>query len=278
MNSKRPESACLLTVTGLTKRYSPNRVKLFPRGGEGVLAVDDVSFSMRRGRTLGVVGESGSGKSTLAKMLIGLESPTSGSALFQGIDICSSRLADRRFLQRSIQMVPQDPYTAMNPRFTIFDVLTEPWRIHAAAAPPRATWPARATLLLEQIGLSAGDLYRYPQQFSGGQQQRISLARALLLGPELIICDEVLSALDVSVQAQILQLLVELKSRLNVTFLFISHDLSVVREFAEDVVVMYHGKLVECGETASVYHAPKHPYTKALLGSVLTVNIDPPEN
>ncbi len=242
-------------------------IKHFAARGGAVRAVDDVSLTLRRGETLGVVGESGCGKSTLAKMLVGLERPTSGSITVRGQEMTRLRGAALRRARRNIQMVLQDPYTSLNPRMTVGDIIREPFEIHPDVVPRQHRLRA-VQELLDVVGLNPDHLNRYPHQFSGGQRQRIGIARALALRPEIIICDEPVSALDVSIQAQVINLLAALQREFGLSYLFIAHDLSVVRHISDRIAVMYLGKVVETGSDVAIYDQPTHPYTQALLSAV----------
>ena len=217
-------------------------------------------------RTLGVVGESGCGKSTLARTLLRLETPDRGRAVFDGTDLYGPEAERRRDLRRRIQVVFQDPFAALNPRMSVEEILTEPLRLHPGVL-PREKWRARIADLIERVGLRPEFAQRYPHEFSGGQLQRIGIARALVLDPDLVILDEPVSALDVSVQAQVVNLLQEVQREFGVAFICISHDLSIVRHIADEVAVMYLGNLVEYGDCEAVYGAPGHPYTRALLSA-----------
>ncbi|MEU0562647.1 dipeptide ABC transporter ATP-binding protein [Dactylosporangium sp. NPDC006015] len=257
----------VLRVDNLVRHFPVKGRLPFTSGGV-VRAVDGVSFDLRRGETLGVVGESGCGKSTLARMLVGLERPTSGEVRFGDAVVHTARGRRLRELRRRIQIVLQDPYTSLNPRRTVRDILLQPFEIHPDVVDRRRRLD-RVKELLELVGLDPSlHLDRYPHQFSGGQRQRIGIARALALRPDVIICDEPVSALDVSVQAQVVNLLERLQRELGVAYVFIAHDLSVVRHISDRVAVMYLGKLVETGPEAPLYDAPQHPYTKALLSAV----------
>lgn len=234
-------------------------------GSTRARVLNDVSLQLRRGQTMGLVGESGSGKSTLAKTLVGDLAPTGGQILFDGQDTRHLRRAERRRLHRKVQMIPQDPYSSLNPRRTIGQTLAE--ALDPMAANPR-THIKSIEGWLEKVSLPKAAAHRYPHEFSGGQRQRIAIARALAVQPELVIADEVTSALDVTTQADILTLLTELRRDLNMTMLFISHNLAVVRHISDEVAVLYHGELVETGDIDRVYAMPSHPYTRRLLDSV----------
>ena len=236
-------------------------------------AVHDVSFDLMPGEVLAVVGESGSGKSTVARMLLRLDTPSGGQALWKGRDLFSMPAAELHGLRRNLQMVFQDPTQSLNPRMTVWQLITEPWAIYPDIL-PKARWKARVAELLEQVELSPAMASRYPHQFSGGQRQRIAIARALALEPELIICDEAVSALDVSVQAQVIALLDGLRRRLGISFIFIAHDLPVVRDFANHVMVMEKGRVVEAGPVDQIFDAPTQPYTQALLAAGLDPDPD----
>jgi oligopeptide transport system ATP-binding protein len=256
----------LLAVAGLTKHFPINRGVLMARRVGSIKAVDGVDLAVAPGETLGVVGESGCGKSTLAKLLMVLERPTAGTARFAGQDIYRLRGKAFTAMRRDIQIILQDPYTSLNPRMTVGDIVGEPFEIHPAIA-PKGDRRRRVRELLEQVGLSPEHISRYPHQFSGGQRQRIGIARGLALSPKLIICDEPVSALDVSVQAQVINLLERLQAELGLAYLFIAHDLSVVRHISDRVAVMYLGKIVETGTEDEIYRTPAHPYTQALLSA-----------
>ncbi|PYE44897.1 peptide/nickel transport system ATP-binding protein [Rhizobium sp. PP-F2F-G20b] len=235
-------------------------------------ALKGVSFDLMPGETLAVVGESGSGKSTLARILLRLDEPTSGSALWKGRDLFQMGAAELYKLRRDLQMVFQDPTQSLNPRMTVYQLVSEAWVIHPDIL-PKAKWRARVAELLVQVGLGPEHMGRYPHQFSGGQRQRIAIARALALEPQLIICDEAVSALDVSVQAQVIALLDNLRKTMGIAFIFIAHDLPVVRDFADHVMVMQNGKVVELGTVREVFETPREAYTQALLAAGL--NPDP---
>jgi oligopeptide/dipeptide ABC transporter ATP-binding protein len=252
----------LVELEHLVKRFAVKQ-GVFARGKAEVHAVEDISLGVRRGETLGIVGESGCGKSTTARLMLRLLDPTAGTIRFDGQDI--SHLSQRalRPLRREMQMIFQDPYSSLNPRKTVGQIVGSPFVIHGEKKAR-----SRVQELLEIVGLSPEHYNRYPHEFSGGQRQRIGVARALALSPKLIVCDEPVSALDVSIQAQVLNLLRNLQRDFNLTYVFISHDLSVIRQIADRIAVMYLGRIVEIGASESIYEHPKHPYTAALLSAV----------
>ena len=254
----------LIAVRGL-ERYFPIKQGVLQRVVGHVRAVDGVDLTIRRGETLALVGESGCGKSTLARCVAGLSAPTGGGVYFRGRDIAELQGEDWREYRRNCQIVFQDVFASLNPRQLVKDIVARPLRIHHEAS--GADVLDRVVELLESVGLGSQHLYRYPHQFSGGQRQRISIARALALRPELLVLDEPTSALDVSVQAQILNLLSDLQQQLSLTYLFITHDLGVVRHMADRIAVMYLGRVFELAETAEVFESPRHPYTEALLAA-----------
>ena len=257
----------ILQVRDLGKYFPITQGILFKKHVGAVKAVDGVSFELFPGETLGLVGESGCGKSTVAKLLMSLERPTAGEVFYKGEDI--SRLSGRalKAVRRNIQMVFQDPYTSLNPRMTVADIIGEPFEIHPEVA-PKGDRRGRVRELLDTVGLNPEHLNRYPHQFSGGQRQRIGIARGLALNPEIIICDEPVSALDVSVQAQVINLMERLQDRFGLSYLFIAHDLSIVRHISDRVAVMYLGRIAEIGTDVEIYDHPTHPYTQALLSAV----------
>ncbi|HJV13766.1 MAG TPA: dipeptide ABC transporter ATP-binding protein [Propionibacteriaceae bacterium] len=256
----------VLKAENLVKHY-PIKAGVLRRTVGHVKALDGVSFELYKGETLGIVGESGCGKSTLGRMLMRLEEPTGGKLFFDGIDVSAQKGSAMRRLRRDIQIVFQDPYTSLNPRKTVGDIVGEPFEIHTDVVPKRGR-RHRVQELLELVGLNPEHINRYPHQFSGGQRQRIGIARGLALNPKVIICDEPVSALDVSVQAQVVNLLGELQGSLGLSYIFIAHDLSVVRHISDRVGVMYLGKIVELGDEDQIYSRPTHPYTQALLSAV----------
>jgi oligopeptide transport system ATP-binding protein len=260
-------SEVVLQTQALVKHFPITQGIIFQRRIGAVQAVDGVDLDLRRGETLGVVGESGCGKSTLARLLVGLEKPTSGKILLRGQDMTRLSGPAMRRARRNIQMVLQDPYTSLNPRMTVGDIIGEPFEIHSDVV-PRGMRQRAVQDLLDLVGLNPDHINRYPHQFSGGQRQRIGIARAVALKPEIIVCDEPVSALDVSIQAQVINLLEGLQDELGLSYIFIAHDLSVVRHIADRVSVMYLGKIVEIGVEDEVYGHPTHPYTQALLSAV----------
>jgi oligopeptide transport system ATP-binding protein len=260
-----PPADALLDVRGL-KKYFPIRTDFFGRPRGYVRAVDDVSFWLRRGETLGLVGESGSGKTTTGRSILRLIEPTAGVARFDGRDIFQMDDDELRRLRRRAQIVFQDPFDSLNPRMTVGEALREVLAVHRLARGADAD--RRVAELLEMVGLVPDHARRYPHEFSGGQRQRIGIARALSVEPEFIVCDEPVSALDVSVQAQVLNLLRDLQRQLGLAYLFIAHDLSVVEHVSDRIAVMYLGRIVEIGPAEAVIREPKHPYTRALLSAV----------
>jgi oligopeptide transport system ATP-binding protein len=256
----------LFEVAEVRKRFDSRR-SLLGRHRPAVHAVNGVSFQLREGETLGLVGESGSGKSTMARLLLGLDQPTSGRVRYRERNLSELDKNAMRAFRREVQMVFQDPFGTLDPRMTVAQIVSEPWEIFPDLV-TKADRHACAAELLERVGLQAEHLGRYPIAFSGGQRQRINIARALALNPRVLVCDEPVSALDVSIQAQILNLLADIRAELGLAMVFISHDLAVVREVCENVAVMQLGAIVESGPTREVYASPQHPYTQALLSAV----------
>jgi len=261
----------IVELEHVSKQF-PVRQGVFARGGGRVHAVEDVSLTVRKGETLGIVGESGCGKSTTARLILRLLDPTSGTIRFEGKDV--SRLSQRRLrpLRREMQMIFQDPYASLNPRKTVEQIIGQPFAVHKVTSSREAKLRVRE--LLDTVGLSREHGSRYPHEFSGGQRQRIGIARALALNPKLIVCDEPVSALDVSVQAQILNLLRSLQEEFNLTYVFISHDLSVMRQICSRIAVMYLGRVVELAESERIFEQPRHPYTAVLISAVPRLSAD----
>lgn len=248
------------------KKYFPIRRGVFRRQVGQVKAVDDISFEVYRGETLGLVGESGCGKTTAGRTIIRLYEATAGHIYFEGTDLAKTKGEQLRQFRRRIQMVFQDPYASLNPRMNVASIVGEPLEIHKIDNGKQKK--ERVTQLLHMVGLNPGVMNRYPHEFSGGQRQRIGLARSLALSPDLVICDEPISALDVSIQAQVVNLMEELQEKLDLTYIFIAHDLSMVRHISNRVAVMYLGKIMEITESKELYNNPLHPYTQALLSAI----------
>jgi oligopeptide/dipeptide ABC transporter ATP-binding protein len=260
----------LLEVQGL-KKYFPIKSGVFSKTVGYVKAVDDVSFTINKGETLGLVGESGCGKTTTGRCILRLIEPTAGSVKFKGEEVTTMKEERLREMRRKMQIIFQDPYSSLNPRITVGGMLTEILKVHGLRK-TEAEMKDRVEELLQTVGLSPLHARRYPHEFSGGQRQRIGIARALSVEPEFIVCDEPVSALDVSIQSQVLNLLMDLQERLGLTYLFIAHDLSVVKHISDRVAVMYLGEIVEITDYKSLYAAPKAPYTEALLSAVPIAN------
>ncbi|HEX2981816.1 MAG TPA: dipeptide ABC transporter ATP-binding protein [Anaerolineaceae bacterium] len=256
----------LLHVDNLVKHFPIMRGVLFQKQVGAVHAVDGLTFDIHRGETLGLVGESGCGKSTTGRAILQLHKPTSGHVLFEGVDLVTLEPRELRKMRSKMQMIFQDPYASLNPRMTIGEIIGEPLRLHGLADRKQAT--ERVIELLRLVGLNPAYANRYPHEFSGGQRQRVGVARSLSLNPSLIVCDEPISALDVSIQAQVVNLLEELQQKFNLTYLFIAHDLSMVRHISTRVAVMYLGGIVELAPSDELYKHPIHPYTQALLSAV----------
>ncbi len=262
----KADNEVLLQVVNLEKHFPITSGFVFENQVGAVKAVDGISFEVLKGETLGLVGESGCGKSTLGRTILRLHRPTSGEVFFEGKNLVELKGKALRKVRRRAQMIFQDPYSSLNPRTTVYEIISEPLQIHNIATGKECV--ERVQELLNKVGLSHRFVNRYPHEFSGGQRQRIAIARALALNPEFIVCDEPISALDVSIQAQIVNLLEELQDEFKLTFLFIAHDLSMVRHISRRVAVMYLGKLVELTDRDQLYNDPQHPYTKALLSAV----------
>lgn len=258
----------MLQVENLTISFPVMRGLFFRREERRVTAVDDVSFNVPEGKTVGLVGESGSGKTTIARALVKLQAATSGRMLYRGTDIAPMNAREFLPLRKEIQMIFQDPFGSLNPRLTIAQTLMEPMEIHFADSTTAVERRERAAGLLKKVGLNPDYLGRRPREFSGGQRQRIGIARALAVEPKFIICDEAVSALDVSIQAQIINLLQDLQEELGLTYLFIGHDLAVVEHISDEILVLHHGKLVESGPAEQVCQEPRHEYTRRLLAAV----------
>ncbi|MBI5651406.1 MAG: dipeptide ABC transporter ATP-binding protein [Chloroflexi bacterium] len=259
-------NGALVQVRGLKKYFPITQGIIFQRKVADVKAVDGLDFEIHKGETLGLVGESGCGKSTTGRSILQLYRPTAGEVIFQGKDLVKLKGEDLRKMRRNMQMIFQDPYASLNPRMTVGDIIGEPLEVHNIAKGKEKK--ERVQDLLQTVGLNPYFVNRYPHEFSGGQRQRIGIARALAVQPDFIVCDEPISALDVSIQAQIINLLEELQGKFNLTYLFIAHDLSVVRHISDRIAVMYLGKIVELTDRTALYANPLHPYTKALLSAV----------
>lgn len=256
----------LLEINGLCKYFNIKN-SIFEKNRKTLKAVDGVSLEIRKGETLGLVGESGCGKTSLGRTIVKLYEPTSGDIVYDGKNITDLNFQEMKSYRRKIQMIFQDPYASLNPRQTIGDIVKEPMEIHNLYS-SKEEREKKTLEILELVGLNSSHLSRYPHEFSGGQRQRVGIARALACDPEFIVCDEPISALDVSIQAQIINTLEELQEKLGLTYLFIAHDLSMVKHISDRVGIMYLGKLVEISESDSVYNTPLHPYTQALLSAI----------
>ncbi|GGA91185.1 ABC transporter ATP-binding protein [Ornithinibacillus halotolerans] len=259
----------LIEIKDLKKYFSVSR-SFFKSSGQEVKAIDGISFNIREGETIGVVGESGCGKSTLGRNIIRLQKPTSGNIVFDGQDITNLSDGKLKSFRRQMQIVFQDPYASLNPKLKIGEIVGEPLRVNKAGS--SAERKDKVESLLERVGLETHYYSKYPHEFSGGQRQRIGIARALTINPKFVVCDEPVSALDVSVQSQVVNLLQDLQEEYQLTYMFISHDLSVVRHISDRVAVMYLGKIVELGDTKDIYENPAHPYTRALLSAIPVPN------
>lgn len=244
------------------KKYFPTNEK-----GKVVKAVDDISFQIYKGETLGVVGESGCGKSTTGRLVLNLLEPTSGTVSFKGQDLSKLKRKEMRLLRKEMQIIFQDPYASLDPRKTVFQILAEPYQIHHPEMTREEIYD-NVTRLIKCVGLRPEHIYRYPHEFSGGQRQRVGIARAIALNPEFVVCDEPVSALDVSIQAQVINLMQDIKKEFNLTYMFISHDLRIIKHFCDRVMVMYLGNIVEIGSKEAIYEKRRHPYTQALLSAI----------
>ena len=260
-------SAPLLQVKHLGRRFALPRTGLFQPAG-ALQALSDVSFTLQPGKSLGVVGESGSGKSTLARLVMALDTPTEGQVVFKGVDVHQTHGPALRQLRSGFQMVFQDPYGSLDPRQKVLAIVTEPIRTLQHASGGRSEWHERAAQAMSEVGLRTADLDKYPHEFSGGQRQRIAIARALITRPALIVADEPVSALDVSVQAQVLNLMMDLQDRYGLSYLFVSHDLAVVNLMCDDVLVLQSGRVVENGSAQQIFQHAEHPYTRKLLAAI----------
>jgi len=266
-NNIRTET--LLRVENLSKYYSVKNKKLFAKK-QYIKAVDNVCFDVKRSETLGIVGESGSGKSTMGKTILRLTKPTSGKVFFKGNNIFDMKKKELRNLRKDMQFIFQDPFSSLNPRMKIKDLIFEPLKFHNIGN--KSTRDKMARKIVGKVGLDIDVFSKFPHEFSGGQRQRIGIARALILNPSFIICDEAVSSLDVSIQSQIINLLMQLQKDMGLTYMFISHDLSVIKHISDRVAVMYLGKIVEVGMVNDIFNHPKHPYTKALLSANLLLD------
>lgn len=275
MSVETKSSNVILRVDNLVKHF-PVRMGAYGENNVVVHAIDGVSFDVYRGETFGLVGESGCGKSTTGYVILQLYKPTSGKVIFDGLELTTMDEKALRPIRKRAQIIFQDPYSTLNPRMTIMDALAEPIREHNLL--PKKDIPARIAQLLDDVGLNYGFASRYPHEFSGGQRQRICIARALACNPEFIVCDEPISALDMSIRAQIINLMMDLQEKYKLTYFFIAHDLAVVRHISDRVAVMYLGKIMEVASKAELFNNPRHPYTKALLAAVPEADPDHEQN
>jgi phosphonate C-P lyase system protein PhnK len=267
---KSTSSSPLLRVRNLSKHFETHIGKGWRRRTEIFKALDDVNFDLQPGETLGIVGESGSGKTTAARCILRALQPTSGSVIFtnngSSVDLATISEHELKPLRQQMQMIFQDPFSSLNPRMTVGDIIGEPLLIHGIGS--RRQRIERVAEMLEKVGLQPDHMYRYPHAFSGGQRQRIGIARALIMRPALVVADEAVSALDVSVQARVLDLLQQLQSELKLTYIFVSHDLSIIRQICDRVAVMHHGRIMEMGDAEEVFNNPRHPYTRVLISAI----------
>lgn len=268
MKIENKEQDFILTLEQVSVHFPVRGAIPFLKKGE-IQAVSDVSLSIKRGETFGIVGESGCGKTTLANAMIGMVKPTSGNVIFDGKNLNQLPREEFRETRREMQMIFQDPFSSLNPRFNVYQIISEPMFIRGED--DEETMKERVVELLELVGLSTEDLYRHPSDFSGGQQQRLGIARSIILNPSFLVCDEPVSALDVSIHAQILNLLVMIQEKMNLTYIFISHNLADVKSMCDSLAVMYLGKIMESGESDKIFANPLHPYTQALLDAVLDI-------
>ena len=273
MSSDRQHSGSLLEMEDVSVHFPAKRAYPFSKR-RWIQAVTDTSLGISEGETFGIVGESGCGKSTLANAMIGMVRPTTGTVRFQGDDLYALKPKAFKAARRNMQMIFQDPFSSLNPRFSVYDIIREPLYIRGGAS--EAAMRSKVLELLKLVGLDEEDLHRYPSDFSGGQRQRIGIARAIILNPRFLVCDEPVSGLDVSVHAQILNLLIEIQASRNLTYVFISHNLAVVKNVCQNLLVMYLGKVMEAGESDAVFADPLHPYTQALLSAILDIDVQQP--